>query len=428
VRTTGLKRIFKTLPAASNGGSVSSWSTLERWSKRLGANRLVLALSAARLSDAVGNSIVMVVLPLYVAVLPAPLVPVNEPQRVGFLLAAYGIVATVVQPVAGIVSDHLRRRKLLVQLGLLVMAGATLAFDFADTFFHLLLLRAFQGVGVALTVPAAMALLTTGSVRETRGGSMGVYTMARMAGLAVGPLLGGALYEWSGFSAAFFAGAAGIGLGIITVQISVHEKRDHARVAPEQKGDLRRVIGAPLLTLGLVTMIMAAAFTMMATLETQFNERLHQGAFAFSVAFSALMVTRLVFQVPLGRLSDRIGRKPLVIGGLLLLSVSTGVLGFSRNTWELSGLRLIQGLAAAAISAPSSALAGDLTHGGREARQMSVVTAGFTLGIAVGPLIAGALAPFMFELPFIVGGGLCLLAAWAVQHYVPETVVRRKRP
>jgi MFS family permease len=405
---------------------MSNWARLRTWSKRLGANRLVLALSVARLSDAVGNSIVMLVLPLYVAVLPAPLVPVNEPLRVGFLLGVYGIVATVVQPLAGIVSDHLRRRKLLVQLGLLIMAGATLSFDFAGTFSHLLMLRALQGVGVALTVPAAMALLTTGSVRETRGGSMGIYTMARMAGFGAGPLIGGALYEWSGFSAAFVAGTAAIGLGILTVQVSVHERRDDAPAAPAKgKTGQGRAIGAPLLVLSFATTIMAAAFTMMATLETQFNERLHQGAIGFSVAFSALMVTRLIFQVPLGRLSDHVGRKPLVIGGLLLLTVSTAALGYSQSTWELSGLRLIQGLAAAAISAPSWALAGDLTHGGREARQMSVVTAGFTLGIAVGPLVAGALAPFMFELPFLVGGGLCLVAAWAVQHYVPETVVRK---
>jgi MFS family permease len=53
---------------------------------------------------------------------------------------------------------------------------------------------------------------------------------------------------------------------------------------------------------------------------------------------------------------------------------------------------------------------------------MSITTAGFGLGIAIGPLIAGVLVLSAFSLPFLVGGGLSLLGAWIVYHYVPETV------
>ncbi len=399
--------------------------SLKQRAKRIGANRTVLALAVARMGDAVGNSIMLVVLPLYVAVLPAPSVRVAETVRVGFLLAIYGVVATIVQPLSGMLSDHLRRHKLMIQLGLLAMAGSTLSFDFADSFLHLLLLRGVQGIGMALTVPAAMALLTMGTARETRGGSMGIYTTARMTGLALGPLIGGALHDLWGFSAAFFAGAGTIAAGMILVQLVVSDPPAARPAAPRQS---RRHHGrggmfhGPILALGIATAIMAAAFTMMATLEKQFNTRLHATAFAFSLAFSALMVTRLMFQLPLGRLSDRIGRKPLMIAGFVLLAPSTALLGAAGSTWELIGLRLLQGVAAAAIAAPSFALAGDLAHGGREAQQMSVVTAGFTLGVALGPLLAGGLAPILFHLPFIVGGVLCLLAAWIIYRYVPETV------
>jgi len=167
---------------------------------------------------------------------------------------------------------------------------------------------------------------------------------------------------------------------------------------------------------------------MMSTLEVQFNERLDQTAFAFSVAFSALMVSRLVFQIPLGQLSDRVGRKPLIIFGLLLMAPSTALLGLVASTFQLTGLRLIQGLASAGIAAPSFALAADLSPAGNEGLQMSVITMGFGLGIAVGPLIAGILALVSFQLPFYIGGALSLLAAWIVHHKVPESIhVREER-
>ena len=53
---------------------------------------------------------------------------------------------------------------------------------------------------------------------------------------------------------------------------------------------------------------------------------------------------------------------------------------------------------------------------------MSIITMGFGLGVALGPLMAGILAVRSFQLPFVVGGLSLLLGAWIVQHYVPETV------
>jgi MFS family permease len=75
------------------------------------------------------------------------------------------------------------------------------------------------------------------------------------------------------------------------------------------------------------TFLMATAFTLVTTLESQINSRPGFQAFGFGVVFSALMVGRLVFQVPLGRLSDRLGRKPLVLGGLILMAPATRLTG-----------------------------------------------------------------------------------------------------
>jgi MFS family permease len=397
--------------------------------ERIGGNKVVIALSAARLGDAIGNSILFIVLPIFVAKLPAPWIPFPETVRVGLLIALFGLVNSILQPFAGAFIDRIGRRKPFILGGLALMAIATLGFVVVGRFTDLLLMRSLQGIGVALTIPAALALMASSSRKETRGGSMGIYTTSRMIGFATGPLLGGALYDRFGFNAAFFVGAGFIVAAIILVQMWVQEEPPKA---VQQNPGKFRIIDPSLLSAGILgvafaTFVMASAFTMMSALENEFNQRLNMNAFLFSIAFSALLFSRIFTQVPLGRLSDRIGRKPLIIAGLVLIAPSTALLGYAASVTQLTTLRLIQGVGSAAVAAPAFAVAADLAQTGGEGRQMSIITMGFGLGIALGPLLAGVLAVHSFTLPFIVGGLFSLLGAWVIYLYVPETVRRRKQ-
>jgi MFS family permease len=397
---------------------------LSNFARQIGINRIVLALSFARLGDAIGNSILFIVIPLYVAKLPSPWFPLPESVRVGLLISFYGLVNATLQPIMGAVSDRLGKRKPLIQLGLIIMAFATIGFVVANRFLDLMVLRAIQGVGVALTIPASLALMASASEKRTRGGSMGVYSTMRMVGFAGGPLLGGFLYDNFGFNTAFLVGASFILLGIFMVQVWV---REEVTIQATLEKRSFKIIDRDLLTVGLIgtsaaTFIMASDFSMISALENQFNARLNQTAFEFGVAFSALMLSRLLFQVPLGRLSDRIGRKPLIVVGLILMAPATALLGEVVNNLQFTGMRIIQGLASAAIAAPAFAFAADLSKAGGEGRQMSIITMGFGLGIAIGPLITGILAVSLFELPFILSGIITLVIAWLFFHFVPETV------
>jgi MFS family permease len=392
----------------------------------IGANRAVLALSAARLGDAIGNSILFIVIPLFVAQLPAPWFPLPETVRVGLLIALFGVVNAALQPFAGAFIDRVGLRKPFIQAGLLIMAVAILSFLLVSRFTDMLILRSLQGIGVALTVQAALALMVNSSQRQTRGGSMGIYTTSRMFGLAIGPLIGGALYDHFGFDAAFYVGAGFVLVAIVLVQLWVHEEPVKTKPPGAEKF---RIIDRTLLTGGILgaafaSFVMAGDFTMMSTLEEQFNARLDMNAFLFGIAFSALLFSRLLLQVPLGRLSDRIGRKPLIIGGLILLAPATAFLGYATSFIMLTGIRLLQGVGSAAVAAPAFAVAADLAQTGSEGRQMSIITMGFGLGVALGPLMAGILAIDSFELPFIIGGLLSLFGAWLVHRYVPETIQR----
>ncbi len=396
---------------------------LERLRIRLGANRAVLALSVARLGDGIGNSILIIVIPLYVARLPAPWFRLPRSVLVGILIALYGLVNAAAQPLTGALSDRTGRRKLFIQIGLAVMACATAAFVLATRYRDLLIIRAFQGIGFALTIPASMAIMTAVTEPKTRGGAMGVFTTFRMVGFAVGPLIGGLIEVHFGFSAAFLTGTAFIVAGLVAVQAWVEDppaERDEAAGGEFRVFD-PALLSPGLLSLGGAMFVMAATIAMMSTLENAFNQRLHQSAVGFGVAFSALTVSRLLSQVPLGSLSDRLGRRPLIIIGLLFLAPTTALLGVAASTLQLTGVRLAQGLASAAVAAPAFALAGDLSTAGGEGRQLSVLTMGFGLGIALGPLLAGLLALVSFESPFLLGAALALLAAWIVYRYAPET-------
>ena len=401
---------------------------LKNLASSLGINRMVMALSFARMGDAIGNSILIIIVPLYVAKLPAPWFPFPESVRVGVLLALYGIFAAILQPVIGLISDRIHRRKILIVIGLIVMAAATLGYVVVSQFVDLVGLRILQGLGAAMTIPTSLAIISVASQKHTRGGSMGVYSTMRMVGFALGPLIGGYIYDHYNFNIVFIVGAVFVAIGVVLVQLWVKEMPPKKEATAEKKTKFRifdpALLSAGIVGAALATFVMASDFSMISTLETQFNSILNQGAFGFGLAFSALIISRLIFQVPLGRLSDHWGRKPLIIGGLILIAPATALLGYVSTTLQFTSLRVFQGIASAAIAAPAFALASDVAHAGGEGRQLSIVTMGFALGVAVGPLLTGALAVRSFTLPFLLAAGVSLGVAIVVFQFVPETVER----
>lgn len=396
------------------------------FSDNIGANRAVMALSLARLGDAVGNSMLFIILPLYVAKLPAPLFHLPKTLLIGLLISAFGLINSFLQPLTGTLADRLGKRKPIIEVGLILVGLSTFAFTFANNYSHLFIMRMLQGIGVAMTIPASLALMTAASQKETRGGSMGIYTTMRIVGFAAGPLIGGFLFERYGFSTTFLTGAAFIFVGLAAVHIWVEEIAPERSTASSRHAPIfdRNLLSAGLLGVAFATFAMSNAFSMITTLENEFNARLNITAFAFAVAFSVLMVSRLITQLPLGRLSDTLGRKPLLIGGLILMAPATALLGYVNTDSQLIILRILQGVASAGVAAPAFAVAADLSSAGGEGRQLSIVSMGFGLGSALGPLLAGLLAVYSFELPFLIAGVMSLLGSWVVWRYVPETVDR----
>jgi len=391
----------------------------------------VLALSFARMADALGNSLLIVLIPLYIAEQPAVLINLPLEAQVGLVISLYGFLFSFAQPLAGWATDRVGKRKPFILAGLCLMTLATLGFIFAHQYVWILVLRALQGVGVAMIIPSVLALISAVTEKRTRGNAMGVYSTLRMVGFASGPLLGGAIHVYFGFNAAFVVGAGFLVVAILLVQFTVREPDSPVveKEAPGQEAPKGFRRPSPtILVLMFSTIVMASSLSMISALENTFNERLSQTALGFGVAFSALTVSRLIVQIPLGRLSDRIGRKQLIIWGLVALAPLTVLFGYVGTTFQLINLRLVQGVATACIAAPAFALAGDLARKGGEGREMSFVTMGFGLGLAIGPLMAGALAGYVgFKAPFYLVGAMSLLGAALVGWKAEESIQRPGR-
>jgi MFS family permease len=181
---------------------------------------------------------------------------------------------------------------------------------------------------------------------------------------------------------------------------------------------------------------MATGIAVFATIQEVVNTQLSQGPFLFSVQFSAVVIANVLFQVPIGRASDRIGRRPFLVAGFALLVPSLAlqgfvpafaeglpatVLGVGTGSLLMLALRLLQGVSVAMVFAPGLALAGDLAKKGQSGTTLSVLTTAFGFGIAAGPLISGVLVGVGFAWPFLVVAFMAAVALVITYSQVYET-------
>lgn len=399
-------------------------------------DRRILALATARMADAVGNSFLIIVLPLYVASdvvkgnvfgLPASLIA-------GVVLALFGIASSLAQPFAGRLSDVWGRRKVFVLGGLLVFGVINMAFAGATAYWHLFVLRILQGLAAAFTITASLAIVNEVSHAGTRGGHMGVYNAFRLVGFGAGPLLASVLLETgpftlpgnllvTGFQATFFVAGAAALFSAGLVALIVHDPEGTAptkrrlalQVWDPKTGGLDTIFA-----LGVATLVMASCMALLSAIEPEVNARLGQGPVLFAVEFVSLIAALAVLQPFVGRASDRMGRKGFILVGLVALIPTTFLQGLAGSPWEMIVLRVLQGTAGALIFAPALALAGDHTRKGQSGAQLSVLTVSFGLGIAFGQLTAGFFVQFGFVIPFGVGALLAFGGALLVATQVQE--------
>ncbi len=209
--------------------------------------------------------------------------------------------------------------------------------------------RMVHGVGSALCWVAGPALVSALYADAERGGALGTVLAVGAVGSLAGPLLGGALYDWGGFPAPFWLATA-IGVALIGALISP-VGRALARLAAQGGaspgaailGLLRdgRVI-AVLVFLGCAT---AGLGLIEGMLPAVMHETLGTSGLETGVIFGVAVLCYGLCAPGAGRLSDRVGRVPVSVGGLLLMAVGFALLPLGTTQVAIGAVACVLGVA-----------------------------------------------------------------------------------
>lgn len=174
-----------------------------------------------------------------------------------------------------------------------------------------------------------------------------------------------------------------------------------------------------------VVFINLVGFGLVVPLLPFFAQSLQAEPWQITLMFSAYSLGQFFAEPFWGRLSDRIGRKPVLLATLAANALGYLLLAFAPNIWAAVLVRLFTGLGAGNISTVQGYIA-DVTPPARRAGRMGLIGAAFGLGFIVGPGLGGLLAqPQMghvgYQLPIFAASGAAVLAALGVIFFLRES-------
>lgn len=181
-----------------------------------------------------------------------------------------------------------------------------------------------------------------------------------------------------------------------------------------------------------VIFLMIAGFGLVIPLLPFFAQAFDAPAWQVTLLFSAFSVGQFIGEPFWGKLSDRIGRRPVLIVTISMVGLSYAALAFAPNILVAFGLRFLTGIFAGNISTLQGALA-DITPPEKRAQRMGIMGSAFSAGFMLGPAIGGFLAQpsrgaLGFQLPLLVAAGFAMASALAVILFVRESRPANKAP
>ncbi|GGE57336.1 MFS transporter [Priestia taiwanensis] len=142
---------------------------------------------------------------------------------------------------------------------------------------------------------------------------------------------------------------------------------------------------------------------------------------------AAFGFTQFIFSPLAGGLSDKYGRKWLIVIGIGSFAVSQLIFAVGTELWMLYVSRFIEGAAAALIMSPLMAAVADITTLEKRAKGTGLLSAAMSLGFVVGPGIGGFLAEFGLRMPLYVSTATAVVATLVSIFFLPETLSEEAR-
>jgi DHA1 family multidrug resistance protein-like MFS transporter len=397
-----------------------------------GWRRILYVMVVAQIMAQVGFSFVFPFLPLYLEFLGqrGPAVALWA----GIISFSQSLAMALISPVWGSLADRHGRKPMVVR----ALAGGAVPIGLlmlAPTVWVVLVLRIVQGL-LAGSVSASQALMASLTPREQMGFSMGLMQSAIFLGAALGPLVGGVVNDRVGFDGTFAGGAALLAVAAVLVVLLVDEPFTRpappAREAGARGGSLlSRLVASPgLLAMALVLLMSEFANVVPAPVLPLFVGQLHgvprvagqpQTATAVGVILAAAGVCAALASWYVQRLSSRFGYRRVLIGATALAGIFYLPAFFAQDVWQMVAVRALVGLALGSAMPCATAIVGLITPQHRRASGYSLLASATSIGVAVGPLVGGALGAFAGLRPvFLVTAFSLMLVSIVVARVVQE--------
>lgn len=146
----------------------------------------------------------------------------------------------------------------------------------------------------------------------------------------------------------------------------------------------------------------------------------HFTAFDMGVMSSLFAFVQFIASPFVGRLSDKVGRKPMLVWGMLIFAVAEFIFALAQHLWVFDVSRAVDGLAAAMFVPTSMALAADITSEKDRAKVIGWLSAAFSGGLILGPGLGGMLAHVNYKFPFWIAGLLGLISTVIAWRFLPH--------
>ena len=345
------------------------------------------------------------VLPLFADFLGA------QKQYIGLISAVSTVPGILISMPAGTLSDVYGRKRML-QAALFIFASAPLLYLLVSELWQLAAIRFYHGFATAIFGPVALAAVAERYTAD-RGARLGLYSSATMVGRMLAPAVGGFLLTLGSFSSVYLACAVG-GMLAFVLSFTLEDQDQPVKMeTPHVTENLKLVLkNRHIMITNFVEASQYFAFGGFETFLPLYAKSAGISTAEIGLIFSIQLVITLITKPTMGRLSDTIGRKPVILLGLLLGACALFSLSFVRSFIVLAGAAALFGLGMASVTASTSALVSDLCRGSYGSA-LGVLSMIMDVGHASGPVVTGALVAlygygeaFSFSGFLLLGAGL----------------------
>jgi len=377
--------------------------------KGLALNEVLIVLCIEELLLVMGQGFLSPVLPKFVSLLGVG--PENIGLAMGMVMTAFGLARAGADIPIGRLAQRYGRRWLLVAAPAVVTLSS-LGCALATQYWELIVWRLLQGASSACFGVAALIVVGEISTPANRGLNMSFLWGAFLVGASLGPGFGGFIGEYFGLRAVFYVYAALSFLATLWGYFRIPETM--------ARGGSRTVAGLPqerqsvLFSREFILITSVSLVFMITTGGTQNTlvplagyEALHLSEGQIGMGLTAIAAMQLMLTPFAGRLSDKIGRKSLIVASGVVVSLGLAMIVQSQSYWFFVFSALVLGLGRGIGGPVPTAYVADIARPGQYESTLAAYRAVSDLGWVIGPLLCGYLKDVAgLRLPFYLTAGM----------------------